>query len=63
MHATGMLDAWEYFADQTKHWQALEGPDELGDLMMLLESTCGSLEEKCGAVKTVELSEEESEEE
>ena len=63
VHVTGMLDAWEDFADQTKHWQALEGRDELGDLMMLLESTCGSLEEKCGAVETVESEEEESEEE
>ena len=63
VHATGMLDAWEDFDDQTKHWQALEGPDELGALMMLLESTCSSLEEKCGAVKAVKLEEEESEEE
>ena len=63
VHATGMLDAWEDFADQTKHWQAVEGPDELGDLMMLLESTCSSLKEKCGAVETVKLDEEESEEE
>ena len=63
VHATGMLDAWEDFADQTKHWQALEGPDELGALMMLLESTCSSLEEKCVAFETVKSEQEDSEEE
>ena len=63
VHATGMLDAWEDFADQTKHWQALEGPDELGALMNLLESTCSSLEEKCGAVKTGESEQDDSGEE
>ena len=62
VHATGMLDAWEDFAEQTKHWQALEGPDELGDLMVLLENACSSLEEKCGAVETVESEQEDSEE-
>ena len=62
VHATGMLDAWEDFAEQTKHWQALEGPDDLGDLMVLLESTCSLLEEKCGVVETVKSEQEESEE-
>ena len=61
VHATGMLDAWEDFAEQTNHWQVLEGPDELGELMMLLESTCSSLEEKLGAVETVKSEQEESE--
>ena len=63
VHATGMLDAWEDFADQTKHWQALEGLDELGALMMLLESTCSSLEEKCGAFEVVKSEQEDGEEE
>ena len=60
VHATGMLDAWEDFAEQTKHWQVLDGPDELGELMLLLESTCSLLEEKLGAVETFESEQEES---
>ena len=59
VHATGMLDAWEDFAEQTKHWQVLDGPDELGELMMLLENTCNSLEEKLGAFETSEQEESE----
>ena len=61
VHATGMLDAWEDFAEQTTHWQVLDGPDELGELMLLLEGTCSSLEEKLGAIGAFESEHEESE--
>ena len=61
VHATGMLDAWEDFAEQTQHWQVLDGPDELGELMLLLEGTCSSLEEKLGAIGAFESEHEESE--
>ena len=50
VNLTGMLDAWEDFADQTKQWHEIEGPEELGALVVLLEGTRNTPQDKCAAV-------------